>query len=138
LLFGSADETVVSRRRSADLDTSRTHCRQDQKVIVADDREVTLEDIALVRVEPTIFLERYVAPTRAFVAIAVVLGKLEAPAITRFTSIWYRRFCVGRLACARSFLVRLGDGEVYLSLAAVDYHVLERWAFFLGLVADNV
>src|SRR6185503_7638365 len=76
------DAAHVGRCRCAALfDIRRTHGGQNQEQLVAFDRVIAFEDVLVVRVPPASSFEWHVAAARAAIAVTIILGKRDAPAI---------------------------------------------------------
>src|SRR5690349_18235611 len=106
-------------RRTTLLNVRRTDSGEDHEQLVAFDRVIALEDVLIVRIPPATALERNVATARAAIAVPIVFGKLDAPAIGSLASL--RR---GRGGCRRW---REGNGDDSLP-APFDDDVFERVA----------
>ena len=78
----------VGRSRSATLfDCGGADGGKNQEQLVAMNWIVALQDVLVVGIPPSAALKRYVAAARCSIAITIVFGKTNAPAIAGFASI---------------------------------------------------
>src|SRR6185369_1338868 len=103
-------------RRASLFDVRATDGSEDHEELVAFDRVIAFEHVLVVRIPPAGPLERNVAAPRATIAVAIIFGKRDAPAIGRFP------------ALRRDGLARRGWGEGNINrgvLIGFDDYVFE-------------